>query len=412
MSILNFLKIHRFKLKYAINGIWAVPLVFLVRLIRPLILIRFGFINSVRIGHFVPDGSMHYVNNLNKETNRIIEVFWVDSRVSNEQWLKMLKRNLHIYNWSKMLDWANQIIPGGKAHYRQNSLNPDGGNRDFKGIFSKNKFGIPFTDDEILSSKEWLKSKGWSEGEPFICLIARDSNYLGKHPFYGNNQEEQFKNYSYHNFRDSEINTYLPALEWLADQGVWVLRMGKIMERQLVSNKDKIIDYAFLKEKNDLLDIWLFANCTACISTACGPDYIPYVYNKPLLFLNALPLSEIWSFANNTRVPKTLSWKDSNHRLSLNEHLENTYYLNNSYIKAGIEVKDLTSDEILLYVKDYWLRFNNKNILSKTDKILQSQFWIGLKKWEDFSQYHGWINPKSIISPAWLKNQNSTFFKD
>ena len=46
-------------------------------------------------------------------------------------------------------------------------------------------------------------------------------------------------------------------MEWLADQGVWVLRMGKIMERPIPTEHPRIVDYAFEPNKSDFLDIWL-----------------------------------------------------------------------------------------------------------------------------------------------------------
>lgn len=38
-----------------LNGIWAVPLVIFVRIIRPLILIKIGECTTSRIGHFIFD---------------------------------------------------------------------------------------------------------------------------------------------------------------------------------------------------------------------------------------------------------------------------------------------------------------------------------------------------------------------
>ena len=45
-------------------------------------------------------------------------------------------------------------------------------------------------------------------------------------------------------------------------------------------------DINYLSDKNDFMDIWLFAHCTACISTGTGLDLLSVVYNRPILLLN------------------------------------------------------------------------------------------------------------------------------
>ncbi len=61
------------------------------------------------------------------------------------------------------------------------------------------------------------------------------------------------KNWGYHNYRNSEISSFIPALELLASMGYWVIRMGKIMETPLRLNNNRIIDYSFDKKKATFL---------------------------------------------------------------------------------------------------------------------------------------------------------------
>ena len=81
-------------------------------------------------------------------------------------------------------------------------------------------------------------------------------------------------------------------MEWLADEMVWVLRMGKLMHKPISSNHPRIIDYAFHPERSELLDIWLFANCTGCISTSTGIDSVSHMYGIPMLFVNQMSINE------------------------------------------------------------------------------------------------------------------------
>jgi len=53
--------------KHAINAIWAIPLVIIMRIIYPFILIRVGTFNTQRVGHFVLDAAHHFIKQHNCE---------------------------------------------------------------------------------------------------------------------------------------------------------------------------------------------------------------------------------------------------------------------------------------------------------------------------------------------------------
>ena len=103
--------------------------------------------------------------------------------------------------------------------------------RDTEGFLEKSSLDLAFQENENEEGKNWLKSKGWNEGEKFVCLMVRDSTYLET------NEQLRFFDWSYHDYRDSSIEDYLPALDWLTDRGVWVIRMGKTMKNQIKSEK-------------------------------------------------------------------------------------------------------------------------------------------------------------------------------
>ena len=110
-------------------------------------------------------------------------------------------------------------------------------------------------------------------------------------------------------------------MKWLADQGVWVLRMGKIMAKKIPSLHPRIIDYAFHADKCDLLDIWLFANCTGCISSSCGIDVISKVYGRPTININAVPVRHPSYSYNLIYVPKYQRWSKKHKNFTIKEVL-------------------------------------------------------------------------------------------
>ena len=199
-------------------------------------------------------------------------------------------------------------------------------------------------------------------------------------------------------------------MEWLSKQGVWVIRMGKAMSKRISTKKSRIIDYAFCPNRNDLLDIWLFANCNLCISTVSGIDYVSDVYRKPLLSLNYLPLNNMVSWSNSINYPKHLKWSDSDNFLTLEEHLEHGYNYTKDYEEAGIDVIDLTSDEITLVVQECWSRLEDTFMETDDDTNQQNQFWKTMRESTLFKKQHDFIHPKARLASTFLRN-NPNFLR-
>ncbi len=400
------------KINTLIQGVWAIPAVLLIRLIYPIVLIRVGTFYSSRIGHFVADSAQQFIE-LNSRDSNIIYFYWLDDCTCNKQWAKMVKRNLPVYWWVKYIDLWNHYLPGGDKHYYGAQQDADldlHNSRDIEGVLENSGVTMmEFLPDECHEVKLWLKDQGWREGQPFICLLVRDSAYL-EHEF-----SSTELNFDYHSYRNSDIDNYISAMEWVADQGVWVLRMGKKMLKPVQTNHHRIIDYAFLDDKNDLRDIWLFANCDLCISTVCGPDWISDIYRRPILYLNYIPLTDLISWSNSINYPKNLVWSSSGNSLTMEEYLKNGYVSTADYSKAGINIIDLTSDEILEVTQEAWKRINEEWIDTGEDLKLQKLFlepFLSNSKNTRYlgKKHHGYIHPKLRISSIFLRN-NSNFLQ-
>ncbi|MEO0534984.1 MAG: TIGR04372 family glycosyltransferase [Cyanobacteria bacterium P01_A01_bin.123] len=382
-----------------LNASWCIPGVLLIRFLRPWYVIRLGTIRSDRIGHFTADTCIRWAT-LHQQAKEYLDLYWLDQPTCNDFWAKMVRRNFAVYPWVQPLSEWNQILPGGSIHYRPSTTTDS---LDIYGFLERNKAKLPFLPEEDIKAKDWLSKLGWRVGEPFICLNVRDNAYLDADPLL------KGSNWSYHDYRNSNIETYVPAAEWLAERGVWVLRMGKIMAQPIPSDHPRIIDYAFLPDRSDFLDIWLFANCDLCISTGSGPDTISSSYRKPILFLNFLPLSRLWSWSNAMHLSKSLTWKSSGISLTWREYLAHSYFHTNNYDHADIEIIDLTPEEILAAVQERWQRIQGTWVDTEDDLRRNLQFWEILKSHPDFHKYHGWIHPEARAGATWLRSMGDKF---
>ena len=186
--------------------------------------------------------------------------------------------------------------------------------------------------------------------------------------------------------------------------------MGKTVNKKVSINHPKIIDYPFCPDKNDLLDVWLFANCDLCISTATGPDLISDIYRRPILFLNYLPLIDMFSWSKTLNHPKYLVWKATGESLTLEEHLEYKFHRTEEYEHLGIQIINLSQEDILMTVKESWSRLEGTWVDTRSDEENQKKFWNILVNHRNSSECHGYIHKEAKISSTFLHN-NANFLQ-
>lgn len=406
------------KLTLLIHAVWAVPVVLIIRCIRPWRIVRFGMIDSSRIGSFAIEVGQMWAM-CHQQSGKYLDLYWFNKPLSNEFWAEMTRRNFPVYFWVRPLDIWNRIIPGGVTHNYPFDVPPD--SRDIIGWLEESEKKMEFLPSENARGKAWLRKQGWKDGDSFVCLLVRDSSYLDN--TYPNTDPSLVDGTQYNpkhgygwnhlNYRDSDIATYVPAAEWLADQGVWVLRMGKVMAKPIPCSHPRIIDYPFHPEKNDFQDIWLFANCDLCITTLTGPDIVSDIYRRPLLLVNYLPFRYLFSWSNAMHIPKTLVWQESEKPLNLRELIK---YHSEYYDRIGIRIIDLTPEEITSAVQERWQRLQGTWTDTDEDHMRYNQFWDIVKADPEFlhASVHikpGWIHPESRAGAIWLRSKGNDFFR-
>nr|NQU89366.1 TIGR04372 family glycosyltransferase [Bacteroidota bacterium] len=250
----------------------AIPVVLIVRIIRPLIWIRFGGVRSDVIGNSVFNAE-YYLSERALNQSNTLDLFYFQFPIfPNEQWALMIRRHLRIHPLVRYLENANSLIPCGQNHCV--NMMPPGRTGDIKGVLSMTRPQTPFTEEEDRKGQKFLEEIGVKQGERFICLLVRDSYYKSK--------EQRFikKDWSYHNFRDLDIDTFKNTALKLAEEGYWVLRMGKIVQKTFHVDHLRVQDYANSSYRSDFLDIWLMANCHFCITTGTGLDDVCVAFRR------------------------------------------------------------------------------------------------------------------------------------
>jgi putative glycosyltransferase (TIGR04372 family) len=396
----------------ALKGWWWAPeLIVVLLLIKPAFRIRIGKVSYHRMGHFVVDSSILAIRqrHLLRRTR-----FWLflPKETCNHAWRKLVLRHFLGGPWvGTLIKWC-YYVPGGKSLFFTPPAE-ENGSRDTGGLFSNNAPVITVKGSEDKFGYDWLKKQGWREGNPIVTLLVRDDAYLSSEPSVANTVKAIKEGsasdfFLYHKYRDSRISEYRLAVEWLTDQGAWVLRMGKHVKDSLDLNKDRFIDYANTNDRSDFLDVWLFSRASLCISTGTGIDAVSDTHRVPLLYVNFLPLSNINSWNNALTVPKTLLWKDSGRPLTVDEHLDWALLKQQDYDRAGIEIVDLTPEEILEAVKERWARLQGTWTSRPEDERLRAAFWAKVCRHPKARCLHDYIHPDASPAAFWLRANADT----
>ena len=228
-----------------------VPVVLVMRLMRPWLLVRWCDLNSRRIGHLAGNTEQYFCERdagINVPQKHHVDLSIMAKPISNQQLVTMWKRVLRVWPDSipvRTLRRVNQLIPGGSVHVIDNTQ----GYRDVHNLLDRFPPHLKFAPDEEDRGEAGIRAMGVSPDTPFVCLIVRDSAYLDAH--------EPEKDWNYHNCRDSDIQNYVLAAEELADRGYFVIRMGAKVKAAMKTAHPKIIDYATNGIRSDFMDIYL-----------------------------------------------------------------------------------------------------------------------------------------------------------
>lgn len=379
----------------------CLPVVILIRFVNAILKLRLVYIRADRIGSFGPDGAEAVIRHDLQEAGTRTYYYFATPPV-NGQWAKMLSRHLPIRNFLAPIGFTDLQL-GGQGVFTRSATKTR--SRDPHGmLYQTEKAQLPFTEAEDAQCRAWLRSHGVGPDDKFVCLLCRDDQYLTR--------TKQFSaiDFSYHDYRNSKIESFFPTISYLNERGVWVIRMGWVMREDVQFSSPRVIDFSSDPHKSHLLDVWLYAHCDACISTGTGPDTMANIYRNPTLFVNFMPLGILHDYHRTMSLPKHLSSKANGKPLPLSSYIEANFYFSEDYEKAGIVITDLTPEEILEAGREFWEIFLEGKSRDLEQERLQARFWETFLAHPSYQTAHNWKHPDSAVGSNWLASQKDGFF--
>lgn len=403
LSIIAFRHLIRLSGYFLITVVF-IPVVLIVRLLKPLVRVRVGFLDANRMGHFSVDIGTYLVErNLVNSRPKSVDLLFFRGKPCNEQLVKMCRREMRVSAIFRYFWWANWIVPFGASHRIIPAIERERvGSRDTRGLFYNSNTMLEFSEPENIAANKFLDRIGFGNCQYFICLNVRDDAYLRTHM-----KRDQW---DYHSYRDSDIESYRSAALLLANKGYGILRMGKKVEKEFNSSHPLIIDYANSPLRTDFLDVWLMANCFFCISVGSGLDSVADIFRVPTVMVNFIPMIYLhtWQFA--ITAPKRLYWEHGlRQELTLSEMLAHGHSRTEEYQRAGIKVVDLDQEQISDAVAEMEERLTKTYKETPIEKNRQAEFWKIFRSGPRYRELHDFIHPSSYISkkfigqnPEWL----------
>ncbi len=220
-----------------------------------------------------------------------------------------------------------------------------------------NKLELDIENDKINFCRNFLKNHGLNiDKKKYVCLHVRDPEYR--------------KDYSRRIIRNSDVEIYKSSIEYLINRGFFVIRIGRISNKRLYQNdKDGFLDYSFLRDKTEFLDLFIIKNCEFFFSgSTSGPlDYAMFLHNKKSLILNNPRIFEAFPTNKASRSSlKKMFWKKNGKKIEIHEYLNLPNKYHDPYYSSDDEIiyQDHNADENLIEVKEYC------NFLEKGDFTL------------------------------------------
>ncbi len=360
----NFLKL----LTYIFFGSFFLIIIIIL---RPLITIRIGKLNTSRIGHLAINTALYYIKNKKINKSKSLDLFYCDRLVANRYLLNLWRKKINILPRMFLFSIFNLVIKFKytlKYHYADNN---DGGDQDPDHLLFKFDSILNIPDEDIKKGEKILENLG-TDSRKIILFFARDEAYT-------NYLLSKKMDIRFHSYRNANIDNFLFAAEELTKKGYALIRVGSKVSKKIKTSSKYIIDYSNSKYQSEFMDIYLQSICEFFISSGTGINEVARIFNKPILYVSFTPYAYTpTNHKNLICIYKKYRDTKTNRLLSLNEMFRRNLaqaYHKDIFIKNNIELIDNTPEEIKDAALEMLNAIKNNFQISNKDIFLHDKFW-------------------------------------
>ncbi|MBT5492125.1 TIGR04372 family glycosyltransferase [bacterium] len=340
---------------------------FLLFIINLVYKVKIGFLYNERLGHLVLNTDLFLRRiQLGLIPNDVKYIFFVYNP-ANKQIVTMFKRVLTVIE-SEF--FCKILAPFAIFKTRFYQQLPFLGNEYYE--FNQANKSLFFTKEEIGIGNKKLQQMGLKNEDWYVCIFSRDHTYYNK---FSPNTDVSFSTH-----RNSDINTYNLAVEYILQKGGFVIRMGNCVGTKLNFEHEHVIDYAS-QNANDFMDIFLAAHCRFYLGSTSGAVDLAAVFDIPVAGVNIVPIGYPLFGKKSIFISKKIINKNTFEMIPFSEQLNvfsgnqvSTDLIPEKILdKKGWKFEDNSDTEILDITKEMFERLENKFKVINTDKIEEYQ---------------------------------------
>ena len=374
----------------------GLPLVAVALMVKPWIRLRVGRLRSERIGHYLMNTELTLCATETQELNAgkpVCDLYFDVEPVANEQVQRMWRR---VLSTGPRLVLEPSYLIFRALGLRSFIIEAPAEDRDLHDALYQSAPHLSFTMSEEDLAQGLLRELLPAPDLPWVCIHQRDPSYL--QVSLGN------RDWSYHSYRDSPIEDYLPAIRELVMRDYQVVRMGKVVERALPIDHPLVVDYPHHELRSDFLDVYLASKCAFFLSTGSGIDSVATVFRRPQLLVNyPLPFHPLISVPSHLFIYQHFHDLHSDRPLGLSDLYQRkawTIFSSQGFRNADIQITRNSPQEIAEATIEMVERVSGTWHESDLDEELQADFWRSFPR---IPQIHGWSPFRARIGAHFLR---------
>ncbi|WP_341894465.1 TIGR04372 family glycosyltransferase [Ferrovibrio terrae] len=329
----------------------AVAIVLASRLLRPVLLIRFGNLRNHTIGTLSLHAEGYMADrDLGIIPRNTLDLFFHTEPRANRVLDTLLEQHLHISPLARYCSAINARLPGRAAHVvTLGDAQRDAARNHFR-AYTETPQHFMLTPTQIAEARRQMRQHcGIPDDAKFVCFFSRTSSYLRElHKAGSIRRPDEIPT---QNIRDSAIETFLPAAEELARRGYWCFRMGAVVDETISAQHNCVIDYAS-RFRSELLDIYLISHCAMLLSDTTGLCDLSFMFRRPAAIANLFNMGILHSWSG-LLMPKKYIVERENRLFTLPELLANGGGPSSPSVwpeyaaRHGLRLEDNSPEEIL-----------------------------------------------------------------
>jgi putative glycosyltransferase (TIGR04372 family) len=324
----------------------SIILLLILKLIQPIVKFRLCIVGFHRYGHLAlePEVFLAEQKQSRRSSWRNLDVwsFGPRNKQANTYLAKMWKKEVFaLPSWVVSgLHNAGTSTPFLKLQEAKLSI------RGQANALDTSSAHLAFSESEVHRAERELVKLGIDPQKPYVCLVVRDGGH------YASKGDIESAGYDILNF---DIDTFIPAAEFLVSEGFQVVRMGSGSEKPFSRLSTGVIDYAHSQNRSEFLDVYIAGTCSFAVSTQTGPDAVCMLFRRPVLYVDVTRFSQFFfGMKAATWAPARLM-KDGR-VLSLSEIINGDiawFKDPNDFATNGVTQQKSSPEELLQLVQSY-----------------------------------------------------------